>query len=412
MRTRTGLALVTLALVVVGLMLLPDDPSPRPPDDRGELSGRAGDDQPRQTSDGLPGEIAEPLPPGVSPRPRASRERTWRIARGVTYRRFDQTDRRGRYRVHVVAVDPASKGVRLDYASLATVPRRGPLTRLLGRDDAVAGINGGFFDIYDTGAPLGVGRDRDRGFLHAAKYTWSNAFTTSTTGASRIGPVTMQAGIAEHPEIEITNVNSPRVREGKVGLYTAAWGTTSGYSITDGQKRHVRVVHVKGGRVVARSTRLNSGEPITGSVLVGRGPGAEQLAGLPVGSQATVTSQLPDRYSFAISGETVLLRRGRVIARDDVYLHPRTAVGIDRGTGQVLLVAVDGRQDFSRGLTLVELARLMRRLGAESALNLDGGGSTTLAGLGRDRTELRVLNSPSDGSQRSIPDGIAVLVDR
>ena len=37
--------------------------------------------------------------------------------------------------------------------------------------------------------------------------------------------------------------------------------------------------------------------------------------------------------------------------------------------------------------------------------------ATTLAGLGRDREDLRVLNSPSDGSQRSIPDGIAVLVE-
>jgi exopolysaccharide biosynthesis protein len=84
-------------------------------------------------------------------------------------------------------------------------------------------------------------------------------------------------------------------------------------------------------------------------------------------------------------------------------------VGIDRDRGRVLLVAVDGRQDSSRGLTLLEEARLMRRLGAEDALNLDGGGSTTIAGLGRDRESLRVLNSPSDGSQRSIPDGIAVI---
>ncbi len=408
MRTRTGLALVALALVVVSLALLPDDPSPQPPDDRGELS--VGErDQPRQTSDGLPGEIAEPLPPGISPRIRTSRERTWRIASGVRYRRFEQTDRRGRYRVHVLSVDPSVKGVRLDYASLAKVPRRGPLTRLLRRDDAVAGVNGGFFDIYDTGAPLGVGRDREHGFLHAAKYTWKNAFTTSTNGGLRIGPVTMQAGIVEHPEIEITNVNSPRVREGKVGLYTRDWGTTSGYSITDGQKRHVRVVQVKDGRVVARSTTLNSGEPITGSVLVGRGPGADQLADLPVGSQATVTARIPDHYAFAISGESVLLKDGRVKVRDDVYLHPRTAVGIDRDSGRVLLVAVDGRQDFSRGLTLVELAKLMRRLGAEAALNFDGGGSTTMAGLARDQETMRVLNSPSDGSQRSIADGVAVI---
>ncbi|WP_432476711.1 phosphodiester glycosidase family protein [Nocardioides sp. GXQ0305] len=408
MRTRTGLALVALALVATSVGLLPDDPAPRSPDARGELAAGE-EDQPRQTSDGLPGEIAEDLLPGVSPRVQTSRARSWRIAPGVRYRRFEQSDRRGRYRVHVVSVRPSVRGVRLDYASLAKVPRRGRLTRLLRRDDAVAGVNGGFFDIDDTGAPLGVGRDRQRGFLHAAKYTWKNAFTTSRTGGLRIGPVTMRAGIEEHPEIEVTNVNSPRVREGKVGLYTRDWGSTSGYSITDGQRRRVRAVHVEDGRVVSRSSRLTSGEAITGSVLVGRGPGADQLAELRVGSKATVTASIPDRFTFAISGETVLLRHGRIAARDDVYLHPRTAVGIDRDSDRVLLVAVDGRQSFSRGLTLVELARLMRRLGAEAALNLDGGGSTTVAGLGRGRKALRVLNSPSDGSQRPIPDGIAVL---
>lgn len=407
---RTGPAIVALALLVLGLALLPDQSSPRPPADRGELSGGTGDGQPRQTSDGLPGEIAEPLPPGVVPRQRVTEDRSWRIAPGVRYRRLDETDRRGRYRVHVVTVNPAVDGVRLDYASLAKVPRRGPLTRLLRRDAAVAGVNGGFFDIDDTGAPLGVGRDRQRGFLHAAELTWTNAFTTSRAGGLRIGPVTMRADIAEHPEIDITNVNSPRVREGKVGVYTSDWGSTAGYSVTDGQTRNVHMLQIENDRVVARSTRLTSGEPITGTVLIGRGPGADQLAELPLGSRATVTSEIPSRYSFAISGETILLRDGLVEARDDVYLHPRTAVGIDRDSGRVLLVAVDGRQDFSRGLTLVELGRLMRRLGAEDALNLDGGGSTTVAGLSRSGGELQVLNSPSDGTERSIPDGIAVLV--
>ncbi len=416
-RTRTGLALVALAVVATGVALLPDDPAPTPHDDRGRLtadgSDHAAGEQPRQTSDRQPGEVAEPMPPGVPTRPRTSRERSWSIAPGVRYRRFDQTDRRGRYRVHVVIVDPSKPGVRLDYASLGSVPRRGPLTRLLHRDDdAVAGINGGFFDIFDTGAPLGVGQDRERGFLHAAKYTWNTAFTSTTKGKLRIGKVTMRAGIEEHPEIEVTNVNSPRVREGHVGLYTGEWGTTSGYSITDGQRRHVKVVQVSDGRVAARSSTLSVGEPITGSLLVGRGLGAAQLADLPIGSRATVTASIPDPYAVAISGESVLLRRGRVVATDDVYLHPRTAIGIDRDTGKVILVAVDGRQETSRGLTLVELARLLRRLGAESALNFDGGGSTTIAGLGRDHTDLRVLNSPSDGSQRSIPEGLAVLVDR
>lgn len=59
---------------------------------------------------------------------------------------------------------------------------------------------------------------------------------------------------------------------------------------------------------------------------------------------------------------------------------------------------------------MVELARLMKQLGAEDALNLDGGGSTTLAA--RRNGRVRVINSPSDGVQRRIPNGIEVVYRR
>ena len=63
---------------------------------------------------------------------------------------------------------------------------------------------------------------------------------------------------------------------------------------------------------------------------------------------------------------------------------------------------------------MVELANLMLELGAEDALNLDGGGSSTMVGLRPDGL-LGVLNSPSDGAagglpglQRPVPDGLQV----
>ena len=88
----------------------------------------------------------------------------------------------------------------------------------------------------------------------------------------------------------------------------------------------------------------------------------------------------PARPAFAIGGEKVLLLDRRLQVTNDSELHPRTAVGIDRDKGRILLLVVDGRSSLSRGYTLVELARMMRRLGAEDALNLDGGGSSTMVG--------------------------------
>lgn len=363
---------------------------------------------PGQTSEGITGPTAQRVPSGQRGRMVISRQRSWRVSPGVEYRRWDQSDARGRVRAHLITVNPARAGVKVDYAHGRNVPTRAPLTRLMARDDAVAGVNGGFFDIYDTGAPLGVGRDPQQGMLHGAKYTWNNAFYRTPDGKFRIGPRILTAQIAQFPQIEITNVNSPRVREGRVGVYAPAWGRTYGYRITDGQQKRVRMVVIQDGRVAANRTTLNSDEQIRGLVLIGRGPGADALEELRVGTIADVEWALPGEPTFAISGERILLRRGALTVSDNRELHPRTAIGIDRDKGRLLLLVIDGRARFSRGFTLVELARMLRRLGAEDALNFDGGGSSTMAGNNRDG-RVQVLNAPSDGQQRSIPDGLEIL---
>lgn len=85
--------------------------------------------------------------------------------------------------------------------------------------------------------------------------------------------------------------------------------------------------------------------------------------------------------------------------------HPRTAVGFSRDSTRLYLVTVDGRQDSSVGMTLDELAQFMIEIGAFEALNLDGGGSTTLVIRGG------IVNSPSD-SEGERPVGNAILVHR
>lgn len=73
--------------------------------------------------------------------------------------------------------------------------------------------------------------------------------------------------------------------------------------------------------------------------------------------------------------------------------HPRTAVGVTRDN-RLLVLVVDGRSSQSRGLSIPELSKVMLRLGCVSALNLDGGGSSTawVKGFG-------VVNHPSDNGK-------------
>ena len=81
---------------------------------------------------------------------------------------------------------------------------------------------------------------------------------------------------------------------------------------------------------------------------------------------------------------------------ENYYRHtePRTALGIDATGRKVWLVVVDGRQaGYSEGITLPELTALFTELGAHSAINLDGGGSSTLV-LGGTGDSERVANSP------------------
>ena len=81
--------------------------------------------------------------------------------------------------------------------------------------------------------------------------------------------------------------------------------------------------------------------------------------------------------------------------------HPRTAAGYNQDSTKAYLVVVDGRQTLSVGMSLNELANLMLSIGAHNAVNLDGGGSSTMV------IHNHVVNSPSDpGGERSIANAL------
>lgn len=85
--------------------------------------------------------------------------------------------------------------------------------------------------------------------------------------------------------------------------------------------------------------------------------------------------------------------------------NPRTAVGFT-SSNQLLMVTIDGRTSAGVGMTLSELASYMINLGCIEAMNLDGGGSTTAWSSANG-----VLNTPSDGTQRSVTSALAVWSD-
>ena len=87
--------------------------------------------------------------------------------------------------------------------------------------------------------------------------------------------------------------------------------------------------------------------------------------------------------------------------------HPRTAVGLSKDGKTFYMVVVDGRSTASVGMTCAELGTLMKGLGAYTALNLDGGGSSAMyvAGVG-------IVNTPSDGSERVVGNHLALFAPK
>ena len=105
----------------------------------------------------------------------------------------------------------------------------------------------------------------------------------------------------------------------------------------------------------------------------------------------------PDIVFQAISGDRMLIEQGQVVdGLDNTKLNPRTAIGINKNGRYLILMVVDGRQPFySDGATFAKLAQLMISQGANMAMSLDGGGSSTMVIEGKDGEPV-LLNSPID----------------
>lgn len=135
--------------------------------------------------------------------------------------------------------------------------------------------------------------------------------------------------------------------------------------------------------------------PERGAVLSAFGPRAASLQTAAEGDTVKVLLATLPRIahgaqpSLLIGGWPRILLDGANVAAEAATLegtisrnaearHPRTAIGFSRDSTRVYLLTVDGRSETSVGATLVELAVLMRKLGAWQAMNFDGGGSTAM----------------------------------
>ncbi|MGB8213608.1 MAG: phosphodiester glycosidase family protein [Anaerolineales bacterium] len=119
----------------------------------------------------------------------------------------------------------------------------------------------------------------------------------------------------------------------------------------------------------------------------------------------------------AISGNNMIVVNGKAIADlDNSYAAPRTAIGLDDTGKKLILFVADGRQPFySQGATLYEMAQLMMYYGAANAMNMDGGGSSTLV-MQNALGIYQVINSPIQtsipGRERPVGNQLGIFAER
>jgi hypothetical protein len=291
------------------------------------------------------------------------------------------------------------------------------------RHQPIAAVNAGYFQ--QNGDPAGVMTIDGRLVSDTRRPRGAVGITQDATGVRLIfarlrasASLVITSG-SQPTTVPVNGVDTTRLR-GQLMLYTPSY-----HADTDTAKGGLEwVVDAQRGRVL--SGPLDAGAtpiPRNGFVLSfgGLTPPAA-LKGLKRGTRVKLAVTYdpvegePGVWTVAqdiVGGAGLLIRDGRDVEDWSIETftttfaelrHPRTMIGTaaDRA---IWLVTVDGRQpERSVGMTLVELRTLARRLGLVNALNLDGGGSTTMWVQGQ------VVNNPSEATgQRKVSDALLVF---
>ncbi|MEO1093886.1 MAG: phosphodiester glycosidase family protein [Cyanobacteria bacterium J06638_28] len=310
-----------------------------------------------------------------------------RWAPGIRWRDEYLTVGNRAFPVHQIHLEPETAASLCPlWPNPEQMPGIAPLATTTRNWGAVAAINGGFFNRNNQ-LPLGAIR-RDGQWisgpiLNRGAIAWNNQ---GQFLARRLF-LTHVLTTALEQRFTVKHINSGYVEAG-IGLYTPHWGTT--YTpILDNEI----LVTVEQNRVVQQIPAGAAGSgaypiPPTGALLVLRADSTAARALAP-GTAITLTPEtrpvIFDGLPHALGGGPLLVQGGQVVlnAQAEGFSNafvtqaaPRSAIGITQD-GTVLLVAVH-YSPGGRGPTLQETAQIMRQLGAQDALNLDGGNSASL----------------------------------
>ena len=111
----------------------------------------------------------------------------------------------------------------------------------------------------------------------------------------------------------------------------------------------------------------------------------------------------------AVSGPFLIIKNGEItIGTEDTSRAPRNSIGL-KEDGTVVMFLADGRQGVSNGMSIRQVAEVLKAEGCVSAIYLDGGGSATVASKHEGSSTLEIQNTPSDGIERVVASSLLLV---
>ena len=283
---------------------------------------------------------------------------------------------------------------------------------------AFAAINGDFYNTVSPNQGVPVNGQMLAGEVAKAPHASRPVIAFDGGNNPFIDIMTFRGSVARAgKQIALNGVNEARDADemilfnrhfGKV-TRTNKWGTEAVLSLLSGSWGVNWVLQFKVDKIIAGvgSALIPSGK----AVLSGHGKAAAFLNELYAGDTLQMEVQvglkndpfLAPLLTEMVGGDRQILKDGIVLDNNWVELHPRTAAGFSGDGSKVILAVVDGRSDYSKGVSTKQLADIMKASGAASALNLDGGGSSVMV------VRNQVKNSPSDGSERAVGNALLMV---
>ncbi|MBT2212537.1 phosphodiester glycosidase family protein [Actinomadura sp. NEAU-AAG7] len=403
---------------------------PRPPDVDGAGSG--------ERPDARSATLA-PADPGAVDPPRYTS--TTRLAPGVVFRTFETSSPAGPVLGDLLDVDLRDPRVRVGLLSPGAVAARGTVSQMANARQALAGVNGDFFNISEThpgvtptGSASGPEIEEGRALKAAVpdKQRFGPGLPPGTSAEdviavtddhrARVTRLHLVGTVrARHLDLPLRGLNQYALPQGSAGAFTSEWGTVSRLRAVCGSDARrddpcdtdTAEVTLERGVVTKVTDSIGEGAiPPGTTVLVGRGAAADTLRTLTPGERVGVRYRFASakRVSFAVGGFPILRDGEPLAGLDPKGPAPRTAAGASRDGRHLYLMVVDGRSQRSAGLTVAELAALLDKAGVDDGVNLDGGGSSTFVARGSEEPAVTVRNVPSDGVERAVANGIGVFV--